>query len=69
MELLKIMEEGGVDDSLTLEAHDSGRAYLEIDNPWSGDTESGIGRSTSFTLTKQQARDLAAKLLEWAGEA
>ena len=69
MELMKIIEVGGVDDSLALEVYDNDTACLEIDNPWDGDTRSGIGRAASFTLTKEQARSLAAKLMEWAGNA
>lgn len=69
MELMKIMEVGGVDDSLALEVYDNDTACLEIDSPWDGDTQSGIGRTASFTLTKEQARALAAKLMEWAGKA
>ena len=66
MELLKINEVGGVDDTLVFELHNGDTAHIEIDNPWSGDTESGFGRSTSFTLTKEQARELAGTLLKWA---
>ena len=66
MELLKINEVRGVDHTLVLESHNGYTAHIEIDNPWSGDTESGFGHSTSFTLTKEQACELAGALLKWA---
>lgn len=62
---MQLIEVGGVGD--TLEFVISGKsAHIEVDNPWSGDTETGFGRSASFTLTKEQARELAAQLLKWA---
>lgn len=44
----------------------SGR-YLsvEIDSPWSGDTESGFGSIERFNLTLDQAKDLHKALGEW----
>ncbi len=66
MDLLCIYEGGELEDSLTLTVFEPDRAYIRIENPWSGDTEHGFGADASFTLTKDQARELAAKLLEWA---
>lgn len=31
---------------------------VEIDNPWAGDSESGIGRSAHITLSFDDAREL-----------
>lgn len=28
--------------------------YIEIDEPWAGDTESGFGRTAHFALSKEQ---------------
>lgn len=67
MDELVLEEVGGCGDTLTASQHTDGTIYFEIDNPWSGDTVSGVGRSSSFTLTKDQAKALAAKLLAWAG--
>ena len=59
MDDLVLKEAGGVQDTLTASKNSEGVICLEIDNPWSGDSVSGIGRSTAFTLTKEQARELA----------
>lgn len=67
MELVKLDEKRGLGDSLTLNVS-GGSCWIEIDEPWAGDTQSGIGRSSSFTITKDQAVELANALLKWAQE-
>jgi hypothetical protein len=64
-EKLRLLEVDGCDTSL--EFCEVGEdVWIEIENPWSGDTESGFGRSASFTITKAQALELAEALLKWA---
>lgn len=65
---IEIRQVGGCSDVLTAEITAEG-LYIECDEPWAGDTDSGIGRSGAVTLTKEQARQLAAFLLAWADEA
>lgn len=55
----------GTGDNLRLWAYD-GEAYIEVENPWDGDTQTGFGRSGSIKITKEQARALAAELLKYA---
>lgn len=64
---LVIKQVGGCGDTLEA-AIRCGELYVECDEPWAGDTVSGIGRTASVTLTKDQARELAAFLLDWANE-
>lgn len=37
--------------------------YIQIDNPWSGDTETGIGRTANITMSPNDAKELAAFIL------
>ena len=67
-ELFKLTEESSVDDSLTLEYHEGQGLYLTVENPWSGDTETGFGSEGCIKLTKQQALELAGALLTWVKE-
>ena len=62
---IEISQIGGAGDVLTAEITSDG-LYIECDEPWSGDTETGFGRSSAVTLNKDQARQLAAFLLTWA---
>jgi len=63
---MKIEEIGGVDDYMefNVSTHEA-EAWIEIHNPWVGDTDSGFGASAQMHLTKDQARDLAVALLAW----
>lgn len=61
---LEIQQIGGGGDVLTAEVTADG-LYIECDEPWAGDTETGIGRSGAVTLTKEQARQLADFLFAW----
>ena len=67
---LYIEEPGTVGDNLraTVNNYDpsESKMYIEVENPWSGDTESGFGRSGSIRLSKDQARMLADFLSAWA---
>lgn len=62
---IQISEIGWYGD--TVEAQVCGEGVcVECDNPWSGDTESGFGRSAAVTLNKAQAHQLAQFLLAFA---
>jgi hypothetical protein len=43
--------------------NDSGEAYVSMENPWAGSTETGFGATTSITLTREQCRELTDFLL------
>ena len=45
------------DDILEIQSYGA-RAWIRIDNPWSGDTESGIGRCASIALDERLVREL-----------
>jgi hypothetical protein len=62
---LQFVEVGGY-DKLSLEDYGECGLCLEIDEPYAGDTQYGIGRTSAYTLTKEQARQLAAALNAWA---
>lgn len=64
MKEIEIKEVGSFGDDLLRARADADRIVIEAFNPWSGDTEAGFGRDASVTLTKDQARQLAAFLLE-----
>ncbi len=64
LELLKLQESPGVQDTLTLEDTESGMLFLEISILQDED----IRRSASFTLDKLNAIQLASKLINWASE-
>jgi hypothetical protein len=66
MDLLRMVERGGGGDSMEVRAYEQGQLWIEIDEPWSGSTEGGFGHTATFTLDKDQARQLAAVLLKWA---
>lgn len=68
MAALQIDEVGGVGDNLTVDWLGDDRAVIEIDSPWTGDTETGFGRSAAITLTKDQVRQLVRTLAAWAGD-
>ena len=68
IELFKLTEESSVGDSLSLEYHEGQGLYLTVENPWSGDTETGFGNDASIKLTKEQALQLAGALLAWVKE-
>ena len=67
-ELFKLTEERSVGNSLSLDHYVGQGLYLKVENPWSGDTETGFGNDASIKLTKEQALQLAGALLEWAKE-
>lgn len=62
---IEINEIGGGGDVLTAEVA-SDRLYIECDEPYAGDTQTGIGRTAAVTLNREQARQLATFLLAWA---
>ena len=64
---MKIKEVGGCDDYMEFNVSDNGsNAWVEVHNPWTGDTNSGFGASAQLNLTKDQARTLAAALMAFA---
>ena len=67
-ELFKLAEEGEIGDSLSLDYHEGQGLYLKVENPWSGDTETGYGREGCIKLTKDDALQLAGALLAWVKE-
>jgi hypothetical protein len=61
-----IEEDDSVGNSLTVSSRVSGTdLYVEIDNPWAGDTETGFGRRATFTLSKDDARALIEYLTSY----
>ena len=67
MKDLKFIEDGtSTDDTLQFNISEDGQeASIWIDSPYESNGET-IGCYLSFSLTKDQARELAAGLLEWA---
>jgi hypothetical protein len=64
---IKFDEEGSTTgDSFEAEVDREGRLVIGIEQPWAGSTEYGFGQSCAFTMTKDQARQLAAFLLRYA---
>jgi hypothetical protein len=58
-------ENGTVGDNFTATGYGKrGDIALRVEEPWAGDTETGFGRVCGFTITKNQAIDLAHWLLE-----
>ena len=45
--------------------HGKELAYLTIDNPWAGDTQSGFGRECTALIDKEEARCLIDYLSKW----
>jgi hypothetical protein len=67
MNNIRFDEEGSsTGDSFEADVNREGRLVIEIEQPWSGSTECGFGQSCAFTMTKDQARQLAAFLLQYA---
>lgn len=54
MKALVIETTDGVGDSFTVGVLFCGTVSIEIDKPWSGDTETGFGRHASWDLTLEQ---------------
>jgi hypothetical protein len=65
--VIVIEESGSADCSIEFgPSYREGMLRVEINNPWSGDSESGFGSSADMKMTKEQARELAAFLLKFA---
>lgn len=62
MDRIEIEEDGTTGDNLQASRVHSGHVVMTIENPWSGDTETGFGRSGSITLTPEQVARLVAFL-------
>lgn len=60
-------EPSGVEDNLEAVLRDDG-VTITIEEPWSGDTESGFGYSTSIRMGKQVAASFARWLAQWASD-
>lgn len=56
MRALVIESTNGVGDSLTVSAPVDGTCEIEINNPWAGDTVTGIGRYCCWDLNLEQAK-------------
>lgn len=41
----------------------NGRLYMEIENPWAGDTETGFGADCDISMSESEAREFAAWIL------
>jgi hypothetical protein len=39
--------------------------HFRIDEPWSGSTETGFGHETNFDLPREEAIELARKILDF----
>lgn len=39
---------------------------VTLDHPWAGSTDEGFGQTLGHNLTRDQAAELGAKLIEWA---
>jgi len=66
-----IEEENSVGNSMEVTPYrfvtdDTERLNLVIDNPWSGDTETGFGRQASVEITSVDALQLGEWLIKWA---
>lgn len=59
VEKLTIEESGSAGDNLTASIDHEGSICVEVEEPWSGDTESGFGRSGAIRLTADEALELA----------
>lgn len=66
IEDLEIVQVDGVGDNLKATIAHDGEIYIEVEEPWAGDTESGFGRSGSIKLSKAQAELLACWLSQAA---
>ena len=54
-----------VGNSVEANANDSdGGVFIEIDEPWAGDTETGFGRTGRITLPHDAARALGLWLMD-----
>lgn len=62
---LSIEEEYSVGNSIQFTEMEKNVLRVEIDNPWSGDTESGFGRTAHINLSRDGAEELLAFLTEW----
>lgn len=50
-------------DTFTATINEDGRLYIEIDEPWSGSTETGFGQTSYFYLSKEDAAKFAFFIL------
>jgi hypothetical protein len=50
-----VTDNSDIDGTLTAVRDPDGSVYIEIDQPWAGDTESGFGRTCNIELSPQQA--------------
>lgn len=50
--------DGGNGDEIQVTKYADGSIYIEIEEPWSGSTETGFGARTSVTLSPDQASAL-----------
>ena len=64
---MKIVEIGGNDEYMEFNTRADGSGWIEIHNPWAGDTDSGLGASAQITITKEQAKELGNALVCWGG--
>lgn len=62
---IQIEGDDSVGNSLSIGVHREG-LWVEIDNPWSGSTETGFGQTASMAISKTDAAALGAWLTAWA---
>lgn len=64
MRSLIFESKNGVGDSLTLGVPIGDAVTIEIDEPWSGDTETGFGTTCRWYLSVEQMKAVIAHLQE-----
>jgi hypothetical protein len=67
MKHIKIEKDEAGCGSLEIYVDQDGDFQFEIDNPWSGDSESGFGRTETIYLSRDKAiqvRDFLNRMLE-----
>lgn len=66
--ILKVAEAGSSEDNITIFANRGGGVTIEIEEPWYGDSETGFGKTCSFSLDLVPALKLRDLLNEWLEE-
>ena len=56
-------EVGVSGDTIQVVVHEDGQVHIELDSPWTGDTETGFGASIGVTLPASEAKKLALIIL------
>ena len=58
--ILHLDDQSGLEESVEFQAYRDGsdRFGVEVDQPWEGDSETGIGVTARMTLSREQAETL-----------